>query len=272
MTGKIWYEEVLLPPKELAEETVKGLVLCEAEGECVLRSEKALDFDALEAAPDKAKFIGRFVEKNAQGILRVQEPRWRPLTHEEVAGLPTGMGDIHAGNLAQGALYLVRLGMEFDVPPESKEAGWHYRDAWCRVHLFNPAGGVQPRVLDIFPKRIYEGSPTTVKVGVGLGLSAGPLDAKVAEVTTDLHVGLVTPVTLGFFGEEERAPYWELRSKGFPILGSYDFWMIVERPAGCSQARLVVLGDGNLRSSLFTIPVGPEVRVPEKRKSIKIAA
>jgi hypothetical protein len=147
-----------------------------------------------------------------------------------------------------------------------------YSDAKCRVNLLDPADGVHPRVWGIPPKGIFGGPPSTIKVAAGLGLTAGPLEAKVAEISTDIQMGQVTPVTLGFFGEEERAPYWELRSKEYPILGSYHFWMVVEKPAGCGQVSVGVLGKANLRSRFFVIPVGPKVRAPEKRKSITIAA
>lgn len=269
MSEEEWYTEELLPPQKLADVAVKSLLLYEGD-ETLLRTEKALDFDALAAAPDKAAYMRSFVERNARGILRMHKPRWRQLTPEEVAGLPVETGDLRAGGREPGLLYLVRLGMELDVPPEVKSAGWHFKDAWCRVFLFTPGSNTQPRVLDIYPKRLYEGSPAAVKVGLGLGLSAGPLEAKVAEVSTDLHVGQVTPITLGFFGDEERAPYWELRSKGVPILGVYHFWLIVERPQGCRQVRLAVLGEGNLRSRLFVIPVGPQIRTMSDRKTVTI--
>ncbi|MBC7233908.1 MAG: hypothetical protein H5T68_11790 [Chloroflexi bacterium] len=269
MGEKIWFEEELLPPQELADEVVKGL-LREDRGEIEksLRAEKALDFAALEAARDKAAFLDRFVKEKAKGILRVYEPRWRPLTAEEKAGLPVRVGDVYPSP----EWYLVRIGVEFDVLPESREAGWYYESAWCRTSVFNPSGGVQPRVVDIFPQRIYSGFRDMVKVAIGPGITAGRVEAKLGEVGMDLHVGQVTPVTLGFFGEGERAPYWELRSKDFPILGAYHFWMVVEKPLECQQVHIIVWGEGNLRSQLFVLPVGPKVRVPEQRKKFLIAA
>ena len=265
MSDEIWFEEDLLPPHELVEETTEAL---ERLNVAELAVEKGLDLTALEQ--DKAAAVQRYVREHGRGILRVHAPRWRPLTPEEAASLPTGLGDLQAGPLAQGALYLVRLGMEFDVLPEVREAGWAYTVAWCRAHLFSHGGDVQPRVVDLYPKRLFEGDPTTVQVEVGLGLKAGPVEAHVARIGTDLHLGQVTPVTLGFFGEGERAPYWELRAREKPILGIYHFWMIVEQPPGCGPVRLAVLGEGDLRARLFTLPVGPKERVWENRESIAL--
>lgn len=269
MDEAIWFEELLLPPEEVVGETAKAL---EGLSEQRLAEEKALDMAAFRAAEDKAAFLDRNIREKARGVLRAHRPRWRPLTPEEAARLPTGLEGAPAGALARGDLYLVRLGMEFDVLPEGREAGWAYTAAWCRAYLFAPGSRVQPQVLALYPERLYEGKPTAVRVEVGLGLKAGPVEATPGKLSADLHLGQVTPVTLGFFGEEERAPYWELRAKEKPILGVYHFWLVVERPPGCDKVRLTALGEGDLRTRLFTIPVGPKERAWSSRRSIVLSA
>jgi hypothetical protein len=268
MSEDIWFEDMLLPPQELVEDTAKGL---ESLDERRLAAEKGLDLTALQQAENKGAALERYVEEKAQGILRVHRPRWRPLTADEVSCLPTGQGDLWAGSPARGNLYLVRLGMEFDVLPEGREAGWAYSAAWCRAYLFSPGNEIQPRVVDVYPQHIYEGQPTTVKVEVGLGLQAGPIEIKIGSIGADMHLGQVTPVTVGFLGEEERAPYWELRAKEKPILGIYHFWLVVEQPSTCSPLRLSALGEGDLQTRLFSIPVGPRNRLWGERQSIALA-
>jgi len=268
---EIWFEEPLLPPEAMVEETAKGLEKLAARDERRLAEEQSLDLAALQRAEDKAAAIRRYVEERARGILRVHYPRYRRLTPEEAAHLQTTPSGLPPGALAQGKLYLVRLGIEFDVLPEERKAGWAYTEAWCRAYLFSPGSSAQPRLLDLYPQRLYEGGPTTVRVEAGLGLKAGIVETQLGKLSADLHVGQVTPVTLGFFGEEERAPYWELRAKEKPILGVYHFWMIVEQPPGCGPVRLAVLGEGNLQARLFSIPVGPKERAWEKRESIPLA-
>ncbi len=267
MDDEIWFEEELLPPPELVEEAAKGLADVE---EQALAAELAMDVEALRGAASKSAALERQVGQKAQGVLRVHRPRWRPLTAEEIAALPTGLGDLKAGSLGQGRLYLVRLGIELDLLPEGRAAGWSYTAAWCRACLFAPGGETQPRLLDIYPQRLYEGSPATVRVEVGLGLKAGPVEAEVGKVGTDLHVGQVTPVTVGFFGEEERMPYWELRAGDRAVLGIYHFWMIVEQPPGCSAVRLAVQGEGDLQTRFFNIPVGPKERAWGRRESVAL--
>lgn len=48
--------------------------------------------------------------------------------------------------------------------------------------------------------------------------------------------------------------------------------MIVEKPALCRQVKVEVLGDGDLRSKLFLIPVAPKGRELEERKSFQIVS
>jgi len=265
----IWFEEPLLPPQELVAETAKGLADL---ADLRLSEEKGLDLATLRQATDKEVFLEQYVEEKAQGVLRVHHPRCRPLTAEEAARIPSGLSSLQAGSPAKGKLYLVRLGMEFDVPPQGREAGWAYTAAWQRAYLFSPASQEQPCVLDIYPQHLYEGEPSSVKVEVGLGLKAGPVEVEVGSISTDLHLGQVTPVTTGFFGREEREPYWEMRAKAKPILGIYHCWMIVERPAGCGPVRLAAFGEGDLQTRLFSIPVGPKERAWGQRKSIALAA
>jgi hypothetical protein len=264
----IWFEEPLLPPQELVAETAKGLAdLADPR----LSEEKGLDLATLRQVTDKEAFLERYVEGKAQGVLRVHQPRCCPLTAEEAARIPGGPGGPQAGSPAKGKLYLVRLGIEFDVLPLGREAGRAYTAAWQRAYLFSPASQEQPRVLDIYPQHLYEGEPAPVKVEVGLGLKAGPVEVEVGSIGTDLHLGQVTPVTTGFFGWEEREPYWELRARTKPILGVHHCWMILERPAGCGPVRLAAFGEGDLQTRLFTIPVGPKERAWGKRKSIALA-
>jgi hypothetical protein len=269
MKDDIWFEETLVPPATLADETAQGL---KSVDEQYLIEEQGLDIERLRQAPDKGPVLEQFVREQAQGILRVHTPRWRPLTEEEAGALPTGLGDIKAGAIAEGNLYLTRLGLEFDVLPEGRKGGWSYSAAWCRAYLFSPGSTAQPRVLEIYPQRLYEGEPRTVKVEVGLGLKVEPVEVELGKVGTDLHIGQVTPVTVGFFGDEERSPYWELRAREKPILGVYHFWMIAEQPPECGPVRLAVLGEGDLQTRLFNIPVGPKERAWENRESIPLVA
>lgn len=268
MNTEIWYEEELLPPAELAYNMAKSLQALDVE---TLAEEMGLDKTAL--MQNKGQTVERFAHEKARGRLTIFRPRARPVTAEEVGDLSGSQGGLLTpGKLAQGPLFLVRLGMELDIAPDGQKEGWGYRQAWCRAHLYSPSGTSQPRLLDIYPQRLYEGQPAVVKVEAKPALKVEKLlEASLGSVSTDLRLGQVTPVTLGFFGEEERKPYWELQEKEKPIRGVYHFWLLVEQPPGCTGIHLAMLGEGDLRMKRFTIPVGPTERRWHGRKAVNLA-
>ncbi len=156
--------------------------------------------------------------------------------------------------------------------PEGRKEGWSYQQAWCRAHLYAPTGTIQPRLLDIYPPRLYEGQPQVVQVQAEPAIKVESIaEASLGSISADLRLGQVTPVTLGFFGEEERKPYWELQEKEKPIRGAYHFWLLVEQPPGCAGIHLAMLGEGDLRMKRFTIPVGPTERRWGKRNAVNLA-
>lgn len=266
MDTDIWYEEELLPPEAIAAETSKQLQGLDIE---TLAQETGLSKAALQQ--DKGRIVEEHIQDNVKGVLRIQRPRARRVTAAETGTLPGSPSDgMQPHSLAQGELFLVRLGMELDVAASGgKTAGWAYRQAWCRAYLFAQSGSVQPRLLDIFPQRLYEGQPTTVQLKAEPAIKIAAVgELGLGSIATDLKLGQVTPVTLGFFGDEERNPYWQLQEKEKPLRGVFHFWLLLEQPPGCGPIRLAMLGEGDLQTSLFTIPVGPKVREMQKRPSM----
>jgi hypothetical protein len=268
MNTDIWYQEELLPPTEVVGNMAKSLEALDIE---TLAEELELVQAALRE--NKERTVKRFIREKARGRLTAFLPRARAVTPEEAGTLSGGQGELLApGKLAQGTLFLVRLGMELDIEPDGLRAGWGYRQAWCRAHLYAPTGAIHPRLLDIYPQQVYEGQPTAVKVEAKPALKVEKLlEASLGSVSTDLRLGQVTPVTLGFFGEEERKPYWELQEKEKPIRGAYHFWLLLEQPPGCAGIRLEMLGEGDLRIKRLIIPIGPKERRWGKRQAINLA-
>lgn len=263
----IWYEEDLLPPEASADDTITMLKQVDV---TKLAQEKALNESTL--AQEKAITIDLFARKKAKGILIVYEPRVRWVKQDEARQLPNSQGGLlESGKLAQGTLFLIRLGMELNVESEKHKLDWGYQKAWFRTSLYAPDSNVQPRVLDIYPQRIYAGGSQIVQVKAEPSLKiTSMVEASLGSISTDLQVGLVTPVTLGFFGEEERKPYWELQEKEKPIRGAYHFWALVDQSTGCGDIYLEILGEGNLCTTLLTIPVGPTVREWRRRKRVNL--
>lgn len=266
MKNVIWFEEPLVPPPSRVEEIAEGLALLEPGR---LAQEKGFDLATLEKASTKRirQIAERFAREKAQGVLRVHRPGAYALNEGETVQFPGSSAPSLATKIAQGQLYLVALSMELDVLQEGLEAGWSYAAAWCRTVFRAPGSEVPPRVLDIYPHRLYEGQPAQVEVEVGPAFETGAISGKIASAGASWRMGQVTPVTLGFLGTEQRQPYWEMREKETPIRGLYNFWLLVEQPPGCGPISFNMFGEGDLRTKLFTIPVGPRVRKwAERRK------
>jgi hypothetical protein len=84
------------------------------------------------------------------------------------------------------------------------------------------------------------------------------VDASLAEVSTDFTIGTVEPTVVGWPGEDERAPYWDLRPQSQTLLGVRHLWLVIEVPPGCDGVRLAAQAEGVVQTHLFgLIPVGP---------------
>ena len=143
-------------------------------------------------------------------------------------------------------LWLVRLRFEFEPQSSSPFALAH-----CEAYLESVEGGKsKPSVYDLYPQNLYEGAPQTVSLKLEPTLKVAGVEASGVGVSADVKVGRVAPVVVGYSGEDERAPHWELRSKEHPIEGHRDFWLILEQPSGCNGVRLRARVRGNCSHTL----------------------
>lgn len=231
--SEVWFEDELLPTVATAETAVKGV----------------------------KGAIPEHVQTEARGIVRADRPRWRRLEaspEQLISGVPA-------------TLYQVRLGFQFDVPQPAQKSGAHFVYARCAAYLWPAAGGEpQPTVYDLYPRDLYEGEPRkvavkfrpevkTVKVGVALG-----------EISTDISVGQVEPVVVGWPGEDECTPYWELRPLSKRLLGVRHLWLLVEVPQGCNGVRLAAMVEGDVQTRFGPITIGPQERLWDNRPSVLI--
>jgi hypothetical protein len=228
-----WFEDELLPTDATIEGAVKGA-----------RGVSTKD-----------------VQAEARGIVRADRPRWRRLEaspEQLTSGVPT-------------TLYQVRLGFQFDVPEAGRKSGAHFVYARCAAYLWPAAGGEpQPTVYDLYPSDLYEGEPRKVAVKFAPELKVLDVGGSLGEISTDVAVGQVEPVVVGWPGEGESAPYWELRPLSKKLLGVRHLWLLVEVPEGCSGARLAALVEGDLQTRFGPIPIGPRKRMWDQRPSVVI--
>ncbi len=231
----IWFEETLVPTLQSVEHVTR----------------------AFRSAEERA-VAAEEIERKAQGIVRVHQPRW--LCIEDASKF--------AASGRAAAYYQVRLGFEFDLPREAREAGAQFVFARCEAFLWGI--GASPRAYDLFPRDLYEGEPRVVSVELGPELKIGEMSGSLGKISTDVRVGQIEPVVVGWLGEEERAPRWELRPKSKALLGVRHLWLWLEAPREGGGARLAVRADGDIQTRFGPIPVGPKERVWDKRQSVVI--
>jgi hypothetical protein len=230
---EIWFEDELLATTATVEAAVKGI-------------KEATSAD---------------VQAEARGIVRADKPRWRRLEtspEQLTSGVPA-------------TLYQVRLGFQFDMPKSGQKSGVHFVYACCAAYLWPAAGGEpQPTVYDLYPRDLYEGEPRKVAIKFAPELEVLDVAGSLGEVSTDVTIGQVEPVIVGWPGGGECAPRWELRPLSKKLLGVRHLWLLIEVPQGCSGVRLAALVEGDLQTRFGPIPIGPTERAWDKRSSVVI--
>ena len=232
----MWFEEELIPSTENTNDAVKEV------------HNELLD-DFREAA------------KQTRGILRAYKPEWDRIN--------SNMIPLHSGKMSQ--FFKVRLQFDFEISKDSFDKKSRFVYARCTACLWSAtANQPQPWVYDMFPRDLYEGEPQKVRLEFNPEIKAGSVEGSLGGISTDIAVGQITPVTVGFMGKEKREPHWDLRPKMKALLGVQFLWLVLAVPQGCDGARLAVFAEGDIQTRLGTISVGPKSRVWDNRPSIII--
>lgn len=238
----IWFKEELVPAEATVEQIIKSII----------RDNQT----SVSEADQK-------VRSNARGFLSVDKPRWGELD-------PASHELLRSGQEAR--FYLVRLGLQFNVPSEAYGKRTSFIFARCSAFLWPAQSGQpQPTVYDVIPRDLYGGDPHPVTVTIGPELKLGEIfGVELATISTDFTIGTIEPVVIGWPGKNERGPYWDLRPNSQTLLGWRHLWLVIEVPHGCSGMRLAVRVEGNLQTHFGPIPIGPRSRQWDSRPSILI--
>lgn len=204
------------------------------------------------------------VKESTRGAVRTYKPDFRQLTAQELTKI------IAAPN---SHYFLVRLGFEFEIDAESRKAGARY--SFVRFTGLLRAverGDSSPRVYELYPQDLYEGSPQVISIELGPSLKAtapgSSLEATLGKVSTDIQVGTVSPAIVAYKGRFEREPRWELTPKEKELIGMRNTWLVVEVPNECNGARLSVRVEGDIETKWGPIAVAQKERVWENRPSV----
>lgn len=264
MDEELWFEEEIGPAEGTVQATAAGVKGLDAAAWAKMADETAGlgpllgSLEGLTKA-QQAAAVEAYARERLKGIIRVFRPGIVAL-----APGATGRGS-DALPYARGDAYLVRLSVEFDLPEELRAARYRYKKVYCRSELTADDAACRPTVLEVYPNHVYQGKPRIVKVEFKPALTWHEVEAGLGSATTDVQVGVVAPATVGFLGDEQRKPYWEMTEQQQEIRGRYHFWFVLDLPAGCDLRGmwLGVLGEGDLRFHLGPFPMGPKRRQRE---------
>jgi len=219
--------------------------------------------DVVKSTDGRLSEVERQARNTVRGIVRVDKPRWDEIDAAAHKLLTSGQ---------QGTrFYLVRLGFQFDIPPEAYSKGSRFIYARCSAYL-SPAnvGQPQPTVYAVIPSSLYEGEPRQVSVEIGPEIKLGTVSGTIGKASTNLMVGTVEPAIVGYHGEDDRAPYWEIRPTTKTLLGVHHLWLVIEVPFGASGVLLAAQAEGDVQTRFGPIPIGPRTREWAERPSIMI--
>lgn len=238
---EIWYEEALIPPKDSFEELVTEKAYRTHSNPAFVREE--------------------FVEK-AHGVVRTNQPHWQQLAENQRL----------VGSLKNSRLYLVRLGFEYEIPREFYDRGTRFTFGRCTAYIRTDENQPpQPKVFDVIPRSLYEGEPRKIAVKFGPNITIGDFGGSLGEISTDITVGQITPAVIGYTGDNECEPYWDLRPITKDLLGLQNLWLVIEVPSECDAFRLSVRAEGDIQTKFGPIAIGPVNHTWASRPSIVIS-
>ncbi len=209
--------------------------------------EELVPSDVAETAPTKGTFERREPAASDAVEVRVNKPLSLVLSAR-----PDGVSFI----AADSTLVVMRLGFQFAVPLRLHEKG--HKIVWARCSAsITGYGAASPRVIDVFPRDLYDGVTREIQIDLSPKLRLGSVEASAGNIRGSVGVGRVQPVMVGYAGVDERAPYWEITPKSSDLIGMRDFWLLVEAPSGTSHLEVSVKAEVEVRHQLGRIPLGP---------------
>jgi hypothetical protein len=193
------------------------------------------------------------LQASIRSVVRADGPLWK------------NTGQARLTNGIPGDLWAVRLRFQFD-PRDTP-----FVSARCVAYLESLAENEpQPIVYDIYPRNLFDGKPQTVSLKFNPSIEVADVKTTIGEISTDVAVGQISPVVVGYTGEEERRPYWNLRPDKFALEGIQTFWLLIQQPVGCTAICLRTRVTGIVQTHWGPIAVGPQKRVWDERPSVVI--
>ncbi|MEW5719991.1 MAG: hypothetical protein AB1817_15290, partial [Chloroflexota bacterium] len=197
MSNEIWYEEDLTP----TENTVLAIA---------------------KATTRLIESVQAQVDTEARGKVLINLPDWERV--KDTSNLLTS-------NRAAD-FYRVRLGFQFELAQEAQQTHAQFVYAQCAGCLWSAVScSSQPRVYEIFPRDYYDADrPPTATFELGPEITLDKVGASLGKISGDVRLGQLEPVIVGWPGEQEREPRWELRPESKTLIGVRYLWLWLQVP------------------------------------------
>ena len=97
-------------------------------------------------------------------------------------------------------------------------------------------------------------------------------NASLGSLETDIYMGQMTPVVVGYFGSDQQEPYWEIRPQTKALLGVQYLWLVVAMPVACPGVRLAIKASADIQTMVGPVHIGPAETVWKNRPSTFIGS
>lgn len=156
-------------------------------------------------------------------FVRINEPKVKILSSSEISSIDFTRPDCH--------YVVVKVGCELDPGNESRWFKAGFSAAKICVPIWGDGKGTI-KVFAIFPIDMNEGTSQVVKLKLDPSIEvASVISASLGSIETDILIGQIAPSVVGFKGEHEMRPYWNLQHHSqAPIYGIRNFWLLLEAP------------------------------------------
>jgi hypothetical protein len=201
--------------------------------------------------------------KSVGAFVRIHEPRVKILSSPDRSSIDFAKPDHHYA--------LVKLGCELDPGNEVRKLKAGFSAAKVSIPVWGD-GKAYTKVFSLFPMNLSEGKPQAVKLKLEPTIGIASLvQVGLGSLETDILIGQVAPSIVGFKGEHEMRPYWNLQHHSqAPIYGMRDFWLLLEAPRISSYCFISCFIATTLQTAAGPVYLGPRKKDITHRPRYKI--
>lgn len=195
--------------------------------------------------------------------VRIYEPKYKTLSSTEVNSLKFTKPNHH--------YVIVKLGCELDPGIEARQIKVGFASAKVSIPIWGD-GKTYTKVFSLFPIEFRNGNPQSVKLKLEPTVEvASAVKIGLGSVETDVLVGQIAPSAIGFKGDHEMRPYWNLEHHTqAPLYGMRNFWLLLEAPSLATHCFVSCIVETTLDILAGPFRLGPIQKDINRRLRFKI--